>query len=68
MVKACSVDLRARVVAFVETGNSCHEASRHFSTSPSFVIKLMDLWRQTGTLGPRKQGSRASLRRCESSF
>jgi transposase len=26
-------------------------------TSPSFVINLMDLWRETGSLQPRKQGS-----------
>ena len=58
MVKAYSTDLRERVVRFVEAGNSCHEASRHFATSPSFVINLMELWRQTGSLEPRKQGSR----------
>jgi transposase len=58
MVKAYSIDLRERVLRFVEAGHSCHEASRHFSTSPSFVINLMDLWRQTGSLKPRKQGSR----------
>jgi transposase len=57
MVKAYSIDLRARVVRFVEAGNSCHEASRRVLTSPSFVINLMDLWRQTGSLQPRKQGS-----------
>jgi transposase len=58
MVKAYSTDLRERVLRFVEAGHSCHEASRHFLTSPSFVINLMDLWRQTGSLVPRKQGSR----------
>jgi transposase len=30
MVKAYSIDLRERVVRFVEAGNSCHEASRRF--------------------------------------
>lgn len=57
MVKAYSIDLRERVVRFVEAGNSCHEASRRFLTSPSFVINLMGLWRGTGSVQPRKQGS-----------
>jgi transposase len=57
MARAYSIDLRERVVRFVEAGNTCHEASRRFLTSPSFVINLMDLWRGTGSVHPRKQGS-----------
>ena len=50
MVKAYSSDLCERVMRFVETGNSCHEASRRFLTSTRFVINLMDLWRGTASL------------------
>lgn len=57
MARAYSIDLRGRVVRFVEAGNSCHAASRRFLTSPSFVINLVDLWRGTGSVQPRKQGS-----------
>lgn len=36
-------DLRERVVAFVETGHSCHEAASRFGTSVSFAVNLMSL-------------------------
>lgn len=57
MPKSYSRDLRERVVGFVGSGNSCHAASRHFLTSPSFVINLMKLFRETGSVEPRRRGS-----------
>jgi transposase len=57
MPKSYSRDLRERVVGFVGLGNSCHAASRHFLTSPSFVINLMKLVRETGSVEPRRRGS-----------
>jgi transposase len=57
MPKSYSRDLRERVVRFVEFGNSCHAASRHFSTSPGFVINLIKLVRETGLVEPRKRGN-----------
>ena len=48
MPHAVSNDLRERVVRFVESGHSCHETSRHFGTSVSFVVNLMALYRETG--------------------
>jgi transposase len=33
MTKSYSLDLRRRVVRFVEAGHSCHEAARHFEVS-----------------------------------
>ena len=46
MVKPLSNDLRERVVAFVEAGHSRRATAAHFRVSPSFVIKLMMLFRQ----------------------
>jgi transposase len=58
MPQALSNDLRERVVAFVEAGNSCHEAARHFDTSVSFAINLMALYRKTGSVAPRPSGGK----------
>ena len=40
MTQSYSVDLRVRVVAFVEAGHTCRAAARHFGVSDSFAIKL----------------------------
>ena len=53
-----SNDLRWRVVGFVESGHSCHEASRHFETSVSFAVNLMALYRETGSVEPRAIGGK----------
>ena len=53
-----SNDLRERVIAFVEAGNSCHEAARHFGTSVSFAVNLMALYRETGSVEPRPIGGK----------
>lgn len=49
--------IRERCVRFVEAGNSCHAAARKFEVSPSFVIKLMSLRRETGGVDPRPRGA-----------
>jgi hypothetical protein len=41
MTQDYSLDLRARVVAFVEAGHACRAAARHFGVSASFAIKLL---------------------------
>ena len=51
-----SNDLRERVVAFVEAGNSRHEAAARFGTSVSFAVTLMKRWRETGSVEPRPRG------------
>ena len=56
MAKSYSVDLRDRVIALVLAGHSCREAARHFNVSPSFVVKLMRRWQETGTSAPAMQG------------
>jgi transposase len=53
-----SNDLRERVVAFVEAGNSCHEAAAHFATSVSFAVNLMALYRETGSVEARPIGGK----------
>ena len=56
--KPYSLDLRERVVGFVEAGHSRHAAAAHFSVSVSFVVKLMKAFRTTGSLAPKPSGGR----------
>ena len=56
MTRAYSLDLRERVVRFVEAGHSCHAAARHFTVSVAFVVKLIAAFRRTGSLAPRPEG------------
>ncbi len=55
-MKAYSLDLRQRVVAFVEAGHSCHAAAAHFDVSVSFVVKLVAAFRATGSYAPKPEG------------
>jgi transposase len=62
MAHAYSLDLRRRIVGFVERGGSCREAARRFEVSPSFVVKLIARVRRTGSPSPgRRGGSRGKL-------
>lgn len=56
MGKPHPIELRARVVAFVEEGNSHREAARHFRVSPRFVNNMVILKRASGGLAPARQG------------
>jgi transposase len=56
MTKAYSLDLRRRVVRFVEAGHSRHEAAAHFAVSVSFAIKLVAAWRMTGSYAAKPEG------------
>jgi hypothetical protein len=51
-----SLDLRVRVVDFVEAGHSCRAAAEHFDVSESFAIKLVRRTRHTGSPAPARQG------------
>ena len=53
-----SLDLRKRVVGFVEAGHSRHASAAHFGVSVSFVVKLMKNYQQTGSLAPKPSGGR----------
>jgi transposase len=57
MGKPHPLELRQRVVAFVDEGNSHREAARHFRTSPKFVNDMIKLRRETGGLDPKPQGN-----------
>ena len=57
MGKPHPIELRTRVVAFVDEGHGHREAARHFRVSPKFVNDLIKLRRETGSLLPRPQGN-----------
>jgi transposase len=56
MPKPYSLDLRERVVSFVQAGHSRRAAAAHFRVSPSFVINLMTAFRARGALAPKALG------------
>jgi transposase len=58
MPRAYSLDLRDRVVRFVEAGRSCHAAAAYFCVSVSFAVRLMGAFRTAGSLAPKPSGGR----------
>ena len=58
MPKAYSLDLRERVVGFVDDGHSRHAAAARFGVSVSFVVKLVRCFRSSGRLEPKRLGGR----------
>src|SRR5271168_2035756 len=58
MPKPYSLDLRERVVGFVEAGHSRRAAAAHFKVSVSFVVNLMKAARTRGSFAPRPLGGR----------
>src|ERR1700739_3138949 len=56
MPKPYSLDLRERVVSYVEAGHSRRAAAAHFRVSPSFVINLMTAFRERGAIAPKALG------------
>ena len=59
MGKSHPIELRSRVIAFVEEGNGHREAARHFRVSPRFVNDMVILKRESGGLLPKAQGNHA---------
>ena len=59
MGKSHPMELRSRVIAFVEEGHGNREAARHFRVSPRFVNDMVILKRDSGGLLPKVQGNRA---------
>ena len=57
MGKPHPIELRERVVAFVEEGHSHRAAAGLFSVSPRFVNDMVKLRRETGALIPKRQGN-----------
>ena len=58
MVKAHPIEIRSRVIAFVEEGHSHREAARHVRVSPRFVNDMVTLKRESGGLGVSVRGGR----------
>ena len=56
MAAPLSMDLRVRIVRFVEAGRSARRAAEHFEVSPSAAIKLMQRVRRTGSAAPGRLG------------
>lgn len=52
MPKACSNDLRERVLQAVEGGSSCRSAALRFGVAPSSAIKWLARWRERGDVSP----------------
>src|ERR1700730_15698233 len=58
MPKPYSLDLRERVVGFVEDGQSRRAAAGLFRVSVSFVVNLMKAVRARGSFAPKPSGGR----------
>ena len=56
MGRSYSVDLRARVVSFVEAGQSRRAAAARLGTGESFAIRVAKRFALSGSLEPAKQG------------
>jgi transposase len=56
MTKSYSLDLRRRVVRFVEAGHSRRAAAERFEVSVAFVVKLVAAFRSTGSCAPKPEG------------
>ncbi len=57
MGKPHPIELRKRVVAYVEEGNSHRSAGVRFRVSPRFVNNMVMLKRETGSLAAKRQGN-----------
>src|SRR5258708_16783020 len=53
MAKGYSTDLRARVVALVEAGDSRREVARLLDLAASTTIRWMDRWQTTGSVAAK---------------
>ena len=58
MARAYSLDLRERVVAAVEGGQSCRSVAKTFMVSVASVVKWSQRQRASGSSAPRPVGGR----------
>ena len=56
MTAPYSQDLRERIVRVVDAGTSRNAAAKQFDVSIRFVVKLLQRWRQRGTIKADKYG------------
>ena len=59
MGKPYSMDLRERILAHVEAGQSCRAAARGFGVSASTAVRLAAAQRVQGHVAPKPQGRAA---------
>jgi transposase len=60
MPKACSSDLRDRVIDAVEEGTSRREAAEPFDVSAASAVKWFQAWQREGRRGPKPRGGSRS--------
>jgi transposase len=60
MPRACSQDLRERVIEAVELGASRHEAADRFEVSVSSAVKWVQRWRESKSAAPKPRGGSVS--------
>ena len=56
MARAYSLDLRERVVASVDSGQTCRQVAQSFAVSVASVVKWSQRVRTTGSAAPGKMG------------
>ena len=56
MPRPLSMDLRERILRAVEAGTSRNAAAAQFDVSISCVVKLLQRWRDRGTIAPDQYG------------
>jgi transposase len=60
MPKACSSELRERVIEAVEMGASRREAADLYDVSASSAVKWVQRWRETGSAAAKQRGGSVS--------
>ena len=60
MAKACSSELRERIIEALEMGASRREAAELYDVSASSAIKWVQRWRETGSATARPRGGSVS--------
>lgn len=65
MTAPLSKDLRKRLIAAVEGGQSCRSAAKRFGVAASTAIKLMNRWRDGGNAEPKPMGGDRHSHRME---
>lgn len=65
MTAPLSQDLRRRLIAAVEAGQSRRSVARRFGVAASTAIKLVDLWRREGHMDPKPMGGDRHSHRME---
>lgn len=62
MAKPLSDDLRLRVAAAIDEGDTCRAIAERFDLAPSTVIKWAKRLRETGSVSPAKFGGHLKCR------